>query len=160
MQLENILCSSLAVTFAAFAGCQKPHAVHSPEAVTRPETGYPFPEASAVTGIRVTECFFLPEREVSFDVPSGSRDAILESLLPSQADHRPVTVTWPELASLEIRTEDGECHHVDVYDFDDRPVGEFSASSSRNPRAYYQGGRPKLFREAIERAYAEHQSEQ
>lgn len=117
------------------------------ETVERPETGYAFPTAEAITRIHVRNDGLVMDFE-DFEAPTSDWSRLLAALSPSQSDSSPAG--WEGLASLQIRLTEGEILNVEVYALIDKPVGAFAVDSPPpHGRRFYRGGNTKRFMEAL-----------
>lgn len=116
-------------------------------AVQYPETGFAFPATDKIASIQVHDTGSIMDFE-DFDAPRHHWPWLFAALSPSQ--YEPIVPSMIALARLDIGTKDGRLFSIEVYWWDDSPVGAFIVDAPPpHGSKFYRGGNSKQFREAI-----------
>lgn len=116
-------------------------------AVQYPETGFDFPATDKIASIQVHDTGSIMDFE-DFDAPRHHWPWLFAALSPSQ--YEPIVPSMIALARLDIRTKDGRLFSIEVYWWDDSPVGAFIVDAPPpHGRRFYRGGDSRQFKEAI-----------
>jgi hypothetical protein len=131
----------------AVCGCRP--ARQPKRAVTRPETGYMFPELDAIESIQIRASDVLGDLrtpESILDLPKTAWGRVLQLMTPSERDVRPCK--WVYLAEIRIKTKKGATHAISVFETDE-PLGAFAAGPDLYHVTYFRGGNSVQFREVV-----------
>jgi hypothetical protein len=120
------------------------------------------PHDQNVTGVKAELYIDAKTTIKEFSVPVNRIPKVLAALRPAGRDWMPAK--WVVAGHLKIDCNNGESYHVDLY-YTHHRVGAFSVHRpewERNPGLivsnYFRGGSDQAIRQAIEAAYADHQT--
>ena len=115
------------------------------------------PQPDDVLGMKVL-WFFDGHRDwPGIEVSQKHWNDIFAALSPSEYDRSPSN--WQVLAEIEIHTKQNEDFWLGAYNLAPEPIGAFSIGRTHMERTYRRGGNSARLKEALEKAYAESETQ-
>jgi hypothetical protein len=127
-----------------------------PQYVSRPETGFAFPDQDQIRSI-VIDSFFPIGTLDAVEVPREHWASVLNALQPSQVDYFPMK--WAVMGDMRIQTTSGKTIYVQLFGVSHAKLGAFTAGEDGSRQTYYRGGNSDELEAAIGAALPEREPE-